>query len=301
MKKENITLIGAGLMGHGIAFKLASAGHEVNVYDRASDALSSLHSRCRKIADLLEDKTDAVQRIHAVDNLTTAASNADFVIEAAAENLPVKQKIIQELEACISTNTIITSNTSALPITSIAAKAENPQRIVGTHFWNPPYLVNLVEVTQAQNSSIESVNATIKMLSEAAYHAVHVKKDIPGFIGNRLQHALKREAIALVANGVCDAKTVDDVVKHGFGRRLGVLGPMEQSDLVGLDLTKSIHDTIMPDLDSTNTSNPYLQQRIDEGHLGMSSGEGFRTWTTEEAEKLRRDLNEFLLQQTRNK
>ncbi len=284
-------------MGHGIAYMLASAGHNVRVFDNDENALESLHKRINIIVDLLSDDTNAIERITAVNEFSSAVEIADFVIEAAAENLAIKQSIVTELEACVAPDTIITSNTSALPITSIAAYAKHPKRIVGTHFWNPPYLVKLVEVTQAQESHINTIEKTITLLSDAGYHAVHVKKDIPGFIGNRLQHALKREAIALVANGVCDARTVDDVVKHGFGRRLAVMGPLEQTDLVGVDLTQSIHNTIMPDLDRTDISHPYLQELISQGHLGMKSGCGFRTWTEEEAASFRKNLNEFLLHQ----
>jgi len=122
-----------------------------------------------------------------------------------------------------------------------------------------------------------------------------VHRDIPGFISNRLQHALKREAIALVAAGVCDAETNDDVVKHGFGARLGVLGPLEQSDLVGLDLTKNIHDTLMPDLDVTPRTHPYLEALIDRGDLGMKTGKGFRHWTPDEAEAVRQQLRHALI------
>ncbi|MEH6724749.1 MAG: 3-hydroxyacyl-CoA dehydrogenase NAD-binding domain-containing protein [Hyphomicrobiales bacterium] len=295
----NITIIGAGLMGHGIAHVLAAAGHQVKVFDRSGEALASLPERLAKLCDLLEVDQAINERITAHNNLVEAATGADFVIEAAAENLEIKQFIVAELEAVIDPTAIITSNTSALPITRIAANARNPERIVGTHFWNPPHLVKLVEVVQAEKSNLQSINKTIALLSDAGHRAVHVRKDIPGFIGNRLQHALKREAIALVASGICDAETVDDVVKHGFGRRLAVLGPLEQSDLVSLPLTKAIHETLMPDLDRTDTVHPYLEQRIAEGHLGMVSGEGFRKWTKEEAEALRERLNNFLVAQAK--
>lgn len=298
--KSNITVIGAGLMGHGIAHVLAAAGHPVKVFDRSADALASLSARLAKLCDLLGVDQSINERITAHKNLAESASGADFVIEAAAENLEIKQFIVAELEAVIDPSSIIASNTSALPITKIAAKASNPERIVGSHFWNPPHLVKLVEVVQAEKTSLKTINRTLALLSGAGHRAVHVRKDIPGFIGNRLQHALKREAIALVANGICDAETVDDVVKHGFGRRLAVLGPLEQSDLVGLPLTKAIHETLMPDLDCTNIVHPYLEQRIAEGHVGMASGEGFRSWTEEEANGLRERLNDFLIAQAKN-
>lgn len=294
-ESRKITIVGAGLMGHGIAYILAKAGHEVRVFDRSQEALESLNTRLCKIADLFGHDYSVVERITHHNLLTSAADGAEFVIEAAAENLEIKQFIVAELEAVIATDAIIASNTSALPITSIAAKAFKPDRVVGAHFWNPPHLVKLVEVIQAEQTSVKTVERTIGLLSDAGHHTVHVKKDVPGFIGNRLQHALKREAIAIVAAGICDAKTVDDVVKHGFGKRLAVLGPLEQSDLVGLNLTKQIHETLMPDIDRTNKPHPYLEERIKDGHLGLSTGEGFIKWTPEEAKALRDKLDDYLL------
>lgn len=288
-------------MGHGIAYALAAAGHRVSVFDRSTEALESLPTRLASIAELLEQPSEIATSVNGCSNLSDATIDADLVIEAATENLEVKQFIVAEMEATVDPGAIITSNTSALPIARIAERAANPERIVGTHFWNPPHLVKLVEVVQAEKSSQATVDATIDLLSDAGYRAVHVKKDIPGFIGNRLQHALKREAIALVANGVCDAETVDDVVKLGFGSRLGALGPLEQSDLVGLDLTRAIHETIMPDIDRTAKVHPYLDKLVGDGKLGMSSGEGFRTWTPQTAESVRKRLRDTLVAQAKAK
>jgi 3-hydroxybutyryl-CoA dehydrogenase len=128
---------------------------------------------------------------------------------------------------------------------------------------------------------------------------VHVRRDIPGFVGNRLQHALKREAVALVAAGVCDAETIDTVVKEGFGTRMAVLGPMEQSDLVGLDLTLEIAEVLYADLDRTAGPHPYLRDKVKAGKLGMKSGEGFRQWTPETADAVRRRLSRFLAAQAK--
>ena len=133
------------------------------------------------------------------------------------------------------------------------------------------------------------------LLSSVGMSPVHVKRDIPGFIGNRLQHALKREAIALVADGVCDAETVDKVVKEGFGARLAVLGPLEQSDLVGLNLTLDIHRVLIKHLDHTPGPNPYLEAKVAAGELGMSTGRGFRTWTPAQAAEVRQRLNQYLV------
>lgn len=291
---QHITIIGAGLMGHGIAYVMANAGHNVRVFDRSADALSSLPGRLAAISDLLGSDSQALSRITGHGDLSEAASGADYVVEAAIENLDVKRFIVAELESIVDPDTIIATNTSALPITRIAERADRPDRIVGTHFWNPPHLVRLVEVVQGEQTSDATVAASIDLLEAAGHRAVHVKRDVPGFIGNRLQHALKREAIALVANGVCDAETVDDVVKFGFGQRLSVLGPLEQSDMLGLTLTKSIHDTLMPDLDRTAVTHPYLEALIADGHTGMATGQGFRHWTEESAQAVRDRLSQYL-------
>jgi len=136
-------------------------------------------------------------------------------------------------------------------------------------------------------------------LRGAGKTAVHVRRDIPGFVGNRLQHAMKREAIALVAAGICDAETLDTVVKEGFGARTAVLGPLEQSDLVGLDLTLDISEVLAADLDRTAGPHPFLREKVKAGKLGMKSGEGFRTWTPQEADAVRDRLRRFLAEQAK--
>jgi 3-hydroxybutyryl-CoA dehydrogenase len=171
--------------------------------------------------------------------------------------------------------------------------------VVGTHFWNPPHLVPLVEVIQNENTSDVVVARTIALLQGAGKIAVHIKRDIPGFVGNRLQHALKREAIALVAAGVCDAETLDTVVKEGFGARMAVLGPLEQSDLVGLDLTLDISNVLVADLDRSAGPHPFLREKVAAGKLGMKSGEGFRTWTPQTANAVRERLRVFLAAQAK--
>src|ERR1700741_4044288 len=159
--------------------------------------------------------------------MAPAMQDVSFVFEAAPEKLPLKQQLFAELESLTAPETILASNSSAIPSTRIGEKLKHRGRVIVTHFWNPPHLGPPVEVTQNEFTSAETVQKTIALLRDAGRKPVHVKKDIPGFVGNRLQHALKREAIALVAAGVCDAETIDTVVKSGFGRRMAVLGPLE--------------------------------------------------------------------------
>ena len=136
-----------------------------------------------------------------------------------------------------------------MPITEIMQGLRDRSRALGTHWWNPPFLVPLVEVIGTQWTSPAAIDFTMKLHADAGKMPAHVKKDVPGFIGNRLQHALWREAISLVERGICDAETVDKVIKAAFGRRLAVLGPLENADLVGTDLTLAIHQTVLPDID----------------------------------------------------
>jgi 3-hydroxybutyryl-CoA dehydrogenase len=160
-------------------------------------------------------------------------------------------------------------------------------RALGTHWWNPPHMIPLVEVIKTEWTDLGVAQATYDLLADAGKTPVMVEKDVPGFIGNRLQHALWREAISLVENGICDAESVDTVIKASFGRRLAVLGPLENADLVGTDLTLDIHNTVLADIEARQGPSPYLEKLVEDGKLGMKSGQGFRTWTLSEADEVR--------------
>jgi 3-hydroxybutyryl-CoA dehydrogenase len=219
---------------------------------------------------------------------------ADYVVEAVLEDLPLKQKLFGEIEKHVRPDTILASNTSVIPITSIMQGLQKRERALGTHWWNPPYLVPLVEVIETQWTMPQAVDFTMKLHAAAGKKPAHVKKDVPGFIGNRLQHALWREAVALVEQGICDAETVDNVIKAAFGRRLAVLGPLENADMVGTDLTLAIHKTVLPDIDGRPHPSPYLEKLVQDGKLGFKSGEGFRKWTPEQQAALRSTVLQHL-------
>ena len=294
----NVAIIGAGLMGSGIAQVFLVAGHDVIVHDRDQGALEESSNRIRDIYGLLKLEPD-LDRLVLEEDLQQAVTNADFVIEAVIEDLEAKKDLFRRLSESAPAEAILASNTSAIPITLIAAGANDPGRIVGTHFWNPPWAVDLVEVVQGEQTSPETVSRMIQVLSDLQMQPVHVKRDVPGCIGNRLQHALKREAIALVENGICDAETVDTVVKSGFGQRLAALGPLKQSGMLGLELTLRIHETLIPDHDRTPGPAPLLRKRDAEGNAGMVTGKGFRSWTPETAAEVRLRLSESLVAQGR--
>jgi 3-hydroxybutyryl-CoA dehydrogenase len=287
MAKARIAVVGAGLMGHGIAQVFALAGHEVTITDTVKQSLDNAKARILANLKDLGDDQKAVERVTPVADLGAAVAEADYVVEAVLEDLALKQKLFGEIEKHVRPDTILASNTSVIPITDIMQGLQRRERALGTHWWNPPFLVPLVEVIETQWTAPEAVAFAMKLHADAGKQPAHVKKDVPGFIGNRLQHALWREAIALVENGICDAQTVDDVIKAAFGRRLAVLGPLENADMVGTDLTLAIHKTVLPAIDCRPAPSPYLEKLVAEGKLGFKSGEGFRQWSPQQQQELR--------------
>jgi 3-hydroxybutyryl-CoA dehydrogenase len=294
MAKARIAVVGAGLMGHGIAQVFALAGHEVNITDTVVQNLDTVQARIAANLRDLGDDQSAAERVQPCVDLTEAVRDADFIVEAIAEKLDLKQKLFADIELRARRDAILASNTSVIPITAIMQDLIRKERALGTHWWNPPFLVPLIEVIETQWTSPQAITYTMDLHKAAGKMPAHVKKDVPGFIGNRLQHALWREAISLVERGICDAKTVDDVVKASFGRRLAVLGPMENADQVGTDLTLAIHDVVLAAIENRPGPSPLLQQLVADGKLGFKSGQGFQSWSTEQQTALRTRVMQHL-------
>jgi len=301
--KERIAVIGAGLMGHGIAQIFAVHGHPVWLVDDKEETLNSAKDRVRtnlanmakQGVDLDEDILVIVERINTTMDLSEACEGANFVFEAVFEDLELKQNLFVDLDKFCPPDVILCSNTSVISITEIAEKAEHRERIVGTHFWNPPYLIPLVEVVRAEESADWCITATYDLLARVGKHPVHVHKDVPGFVGNRLQHALWREAFAIIDEGICDPATVDEVIRNGFGLRLPVLGPVETADMVGLDLTLAIHNYILKYINADPTPSTTLQAKVEAGELGFKSGSGFLEWSSSDIGASRHRLANYLI------
>ena len=306
-RQDRIAVIGAGLMGHGIAQIFAGQGFSVSLLDVSDEVLTKAIENVRANLTLLssngigrkEDIDAAVARIEITRDLKDAVSGAGFVVEAVAEQLELKQKLFREMDALCPPETILATNTSVISITEIAATSARRERIVGTHFWNPPYLIPLVEVVPGDETSPNVVDATYDLLKSVGKHPVKVKKDVPGFVGNRLQHALWREAISIVDQGIADAPTVDEVIKNSFGIRLPVLGPIETADMVGLDLTLQIHNYILRHIDRSTEPAPILKEKVEKGELGFKTGRGFQDWDEESIQQSRKQLLEYLIRWSR--
>jgi len=300
---EHIAVIGAGLMGHGIAQIFAVQGHSVSITDVDEGVLGkAVHNIRANLSFLAENGIgetaaidDALSRVKSIPDLRHAAEEADFVVEAVAERLDVKQDVFRRLDEICRPETILATNTSVISITEIAAASKKRERIVGTHFWNPPYLIPLVEVVPGADTAPSVVDATFELLASVGKRPVKVRKDVPGFVGNRLQHALWREAISIVDQGIADAATVDEVIKNSFGIRLPVLGPLATADMVGLDLTLQIHDYILGHLDRSTGPAAILKEKVEKGELGFKTGKGFQSWTEEEMRECRQRLLNHLV------
>ena len=305
---KNILICGAGMMGKNIAFVFAgNPDYSVVLYDLyETDVAGGIRANTKQLVEKeVMTEADVEERLGRISFTTDLDSdgvrNADFVIEAVFEDMAIKQETFAKLEERCRPDTIFCTNSSVMSPSEISAKLQHRERFVGTHFWNPAHLIPLVEVIKSDASSDETAQTVMDVLAGVGKKPVLCKKDVPGFIANRMQHALWREAIYIVEQGIADAKTVDDAVKYSFGLRLPQLAPLENSDMVGTQLTVNIHDYILKDLCDSHEASPLLRQMLDEGKLGFKSGEGFLKWTEEETKQSAADLNEYLIRMLYNK
>ena len=300
---KTIAVIGGGHMGGGIAMMFASAGYKVNMFSRTAETLQDSMQTIKHDLNFLAERglgepqevQKTLERINCTQDMAEAVKNADFVVECVAENMELKQSIFKQLDEICKSDVILATNTSVMSPTEIASKAIHRERILATHWWNPPFLVPLVEVVQTTETAKWVVDLTIQLHKKIGKHPIHVKKDVPGFVANRLQHALKREAISLVEKGIADAETVDESIKYSFGMRLPVVSTLENSDMVGLDLTLSIHEYLLKHLEDSHEPSSLLKEKVAKGELGFKTGGvGFKKWTKEEQEALRNAMLEDL-------
>ena len=267
---RSVAIVGAGLMGRRIAGVMARAGLPVFITDSQPEVLD----------DALADARSMAPAAHIIGetHLAAAVKDSDLVIEAIVEDLDAKRSLFAAARAA-APDALLASNSSVIPISRIVEGLRGADRTVGMHWWNPPDLIPIVEVIRGEHTSTESMDAAFEVLEFAGKIPVRVQRDVPGFVGNRLQHALWREAIDLVASGVCDAETVDLVVRNTIGLRLGAMGPIENADYVGLDLTLAIHEQVLPSINSVPHPSPLLRHKVSVGELGAKTGTGFLDWS----------------------
>ena len=303
-----IAVIGAGLMGHGIAQEFASAGYQVHLHDVTDEQLQTARTQIEKNLGVLAESAiieedsihPTLQRIQTATELEAVAENADFVVEAVTENLALKQQIFEKLDATCPPHAILASNTTALMPSQIGENVKRKDQILNTHYFNPPYLIPLVEMIRSPDTSDETVEVTFELLTTIGKTPAIIEKEALGFVGPRLQAALIREAFAIVEQGIASAETVDLVVRYSFGRRLSVAGPFEVFELAGWDLVLAAFEELYKDLNSSSDINPLLRDMVKSGKLGVKSQEGFYSWTDEKIQELRDRMNQALIQQAKN-
>ena len=299
---KEILIAGGGMMGKNIAFVMTSNKDlHVTIYDLyPTDVEAGIRANTKQLVDrghlTEEDLAERLTRIYFTTDIDDQAiTKADLVIEAVFEDMDIKRETFAKLEARCSEDTIFCTNSSVMSPSEISAKLEHRERFVGTHFWNPGHLIPLVEVVKTDATGDGVAEVVMEVLASVGKKPCLCKKDVPGFIANRLQHALWREAISIVEHGIADAETVDIAIKNSFGLRLPQLSALENSDMVGTQLTWNIHSYVLPHLEDSHEPSPLLKQMLDEGKLGFKSGEGFMKWSQEEIDKCNADLNSYLI------
>ena len=299
--KENISVVGAGKMGLGIAQFFAQNKKRIQLIDLNEDIAKDAKEKI--MADLLhlekmnlleENADEIINRIN-VSTTLDDAKKSGIVFEAIPEKLELKTSLFLSLEKICSENTVFATNTSGISINSIAKVLNHPERFLGTHFFMPAAIIPLVEVVKGDTTNDRLAEDIVKLLNLYGKKAVLIHKDIPGFIANRIQHAMAREAISLLENGVASAEDIDTVVKWSLGVRMVHTGPIEQRDFNGIDIHTDIASYLYKELENRTTPSPLLLDKIDKGELGLKTNKGFYKWNEENKQEIVQQKNDALL------
>jgi 3-hydroxybutyryl-CoA dehydrogenase len=299
---QRIAVVGAGFMGHGIGQEFALGGYEVVLHDVGEQALERAVERIgANLTQLAEwgivaaiAPVAAMARIATTTVLPEAVQEADLVVEAVYEDLALKREVFHELDRLCPARTILASNTSTFMPSLLASATGRPDRVVGMHYFYPPSLLPLVEIVPGPATSAETVATVRGLLRRMGKQPIVVRKECFGFVANRLQFALQREALHLVEQGIASAEEVDIAVRDGFGRRLAFAGPFEIAEPIGWDLELQIQKHLLPHLAANAAPSPLLVDKVDRRELGVKTGKGFYEWTAESAEVWQRRMYERL-------
>jgi len=306
---RSAAVIGTGMMGPGIGLTLALSGLPVTLVSRTAAGAEQGLSKVRAQAEMLRvnelaalaETAGALERLRAATDFDGAIGAADLVVESGPENLAWKRDLFARLDQITPAGAVLASNTSGLSITAIAASCARPERILTTHYWNPPHLVPLVEIVRGEKTCDETVEAVRNLLAACGKTPVVVKKDRPGQLGNRLQMALLREAVHIIAEGIADAADIDAVIQNGLGIRMPAYGTLEHMDIAGLDLAVSVLDYVARDLNSEPHAHQYLRSQVERRNLGAKTGKGFYDWSGKSADEVKARRDAFLVQVLRGR
>jgi 3-hydroxybutyryl-CoA dehydrogenase len=279
----DVAVIGSGTMGANIAGEFARAGCQVRLLDldkkRLNAGMAILRSSQATLVEarlLTKQKARAaLGRITLTTEMATACDGVQLLIEAVSENMPLKKKMFRQFDKLCPAKAVLASNTSGLSITTIASVTKRPPRVIGMHFWNPPHIIPLVEVTKGRETGKPAAKLLMDICRRIGKRPILVNRDVPGFVGNRLQAAVFREALHLLAAGVASAEDIDTAMTAGPGLRYGFLGPLRTADLGGLDVFHAVSSYLFADLDVAKKPSAHLGELVRKNHLGVKTGEGF--------------------------
>lgn len=290
---KTITNLGAGTMGHATALQFAMKGYPVRLLDTSDTALHQGMTAIQhdlatfREADLLHEADATILgRITPTTDYAAALTDTDFVIESIIEDLDVKKQAWQRVESFVSDETILATNTSGLSPTAIQSVLTKPERFVVAHFWNPAQLMPLVEVVPGKQTAPATVDLTVALMNHIGKHAVGLKQESLGFVGNRIQLAVLREALHIVDEGIATPEAVDDIIKYSLGRRWSLVGPIASADLGGLDVFDNISKYLYADLGATQGEDPALAKKVADHELGLKTGRGFYDWVGDDGAKI---------------
>lgn len=283
---ERLSIIGCGTMGSSIALSAAWAGITVKLYGINPAEINKAVAAIREKTDILlenelvniQSAADIQQRVQTTVSLDELIDDATFIIETVPEDLQLKQRLFADLDQKCNKSVILATNTSALSPSAIASEMQHPERLIVTHFCNPAHLVPLVEVVKTQHTSDDVVSRTFALLAAMHKKPIMVRKEAPGFVLNRLQFALFREAQHILDQGIATKEDIDAAVTYGIGRRLPITGPLLSADMGGLDVFKAVSDNLFGNLSNAQQSLPALQELVAANKLGTKNGEGFYKW-----------------------
>ncbi|MBX6321839.1 MAG: 3-hydroxyacyl-CoA dehydrogenase family protein [Rhodospirillaceae bacterium] len=284
-------VVGLGTMGPGIAATLARAGMAVTAYDVSAEQRQKAREGAR-LADGVLEKLGVPARgdgagIAVAASLEECVAGADLVVETVPEKLEIKQQVFKEIDALVSKSCILASNTSGIPISRLQAGNSAPGRVVGMHWSNPPHLIPMIEVIAGSETAPQTVEWMVKTIKDLGLLPVVVKKDVPGFVENRILYAIMREGVDLVEKGVIDPEGLDTCVSWGIGYKLAVIGPMALLDMAGLDIYQAVGSYLNKDLCNRADVSPWVTERTGKGRLGMKTGGGIFSYTPERIAELR--------------
>jgi 3-hydroxyacyl-CoA dehydrogenase len=291
---KRAAVIGTGTMGPGMGAVLERAGVDVALYDVSEEQLEKARpgvDLARSVLDLLGDEGNGAgsAELRFESDLAAALDGVDLVVEAVPEKLELKQQVFADFEQHVPDDAILASNTSGIPITKIAENLEHPERVIGTHWSNPPHLIPMIEIIPGERTSPEVTETTQELVRQIGYYPCTLKKEVPGFVENRVLYAIMRECLALVDEGVVDAEELDLNVKWGIGYKLAVVPPMALLDMAGLDIYNAVASYLNQDLSDEKGVSSTITERVDQGKLGIKTGGGLFDYDADRAAQLQKE------------